>query len=267
MENWIQEQAARNSGSFDAAMLTEYPEARDYVLDPERYFARARAQCNYLEAARLLDWQGIIPPAARILDLAGGTGWLSAYLSTFSQVGQITIVDASSAYLQKNLPVSVRRLGGNLHKIRAVVGYFAPLLFPDASLDLVVVSSSLHHADNLEAVLKEIHRVLVPGGKCLILNEAPVGTLFYLRSMLTTAIRTFGKTLAHRFTAASPSISASGILYDPVLGDRMFPHWYWAEAIGRAGFVLERKIDTGMATVKNTSGNPLVHFICAKTPV
>ncbi len=264
MENWIEEQVARNSRSFDAAMLNENPDAQEYTLDPERYFERVCLQCNYLDAVKALDWAALVPPGARVLDLAGGTGWLTAFLSSMANVREITIVDASRSYLEKNLPVAVRRLAGNAQKIKPAVGYFSPLLFDDSSLDLVVVSSSLHHADCLESVLKEIHRVLMPGGRCLILNEAPVGDLFYLRMMIVTFIRSLACTLSRRYVAVSPSLSGSGILYDPVLGDRMYPRWYWTSAISAAGFRLAEVVDTKLPTVKNGDGLPLVHFVCAK---
>ncbi len=247
-------------------MISAYPEAREYVSDPERYFERVCERCNYLDAVKALEWSSIIPPGARILDLAGGTGWLAAYMSTFPNAKEVTIVDASRGYLELNLPVSIRRLGGDPAKIRPVVGYFAPLIFPDTSLDLVVVSSSLHHADNLETVLKEIHRVLVPGGKCFVLNEVPVSDLFYLRVMMTTFGRALIKTVTRRYAVASPSVSSSGILYDPLLGDRMYPVWYWNEAIRRAGFRSHRRIETGLAPVKGVDDRTLVHFVCSKEP-
>jgi SAM-dependent methyltransferase len=266
MESWIQEQSAKNNNNFEGAMLTKYPDAARYTVDPNKYFERVCLECNYLDAIKLFDWGKIIPTNARILDLAGGTGWLSAYLSTFPQAKEITIVDSSHTYLDKNLPVSAQRLGGKLEKIKPIEGFFTPLFIPDASMDLVVVSSSLHHADNLEAVLKEIHRVLAPGRKCYILNETPADNILYFKVMLMTFLRILLKTLKREFLPTAPSISASGFLYDTLLGDRMFPDWYWVKAIERAGFTLEERIDSKMPTVKNDSkGWSLVHYVCKKT--
>jgi SAM-dependent methyltransferase len=265
MENWIQEQSMRNTSAFDAAMPVHYPEARSYTSDADLYFERVCEQCNYLDAVKKLDWAQAIPFGAKVLDLAGGTGWLSAYLSSLPNVDKITIIDASRAYLEVNLPVSIRRLNGVHSKITPVVGYFSPLILEDASIDVVVVSSSLHHADNLEAVLKEIYRVLVPGGKCFILNETPVSDLFYIRTMITTFIRTMLLTVTRRYVATSLSISASGILCDPFLGDRMFPSWYWRSAILQSGFALDKVVNTDLSTVKDSKGISLVHFICSKS--
>jgi SAM-dependent methyltransferase len=264
MENWIQEQAARSTSSFDAAMISANPEASRYALDPERYFERVCVECNYLDAVKMLAWEKLLPAGARVLDLAGGTGWLTAWLSTLPDVAQVTIVDASGKYLEQNLPVAVRRLGGNPSKIRAVVGFFTPLLQDDASLDVVVASSAIHHAENLEAVLREIHRVLKPGGRCVILNETPVSQALYLRTMVVTFARSMLATVRRSYGASAPAISASGILYDPLLGDRMYPFWYWHAAIERAGFRLEQRVDTGLPTVKDADGIPLTHFVCGK---
>jgi SAM-dependent methyltransferase len=266
MENWIPDQVARNSRSFEAAMLSAHPEARAYVLDPEKYFERVCEECNYLDAAKVIEWTAAFPPTARVLDLGGGTGWLSAYLSTLSNVAEITIVDSSRAYLETNLAVSVARLGGDLRKIKSVVGYFSPLLVPDSSLDVVVSSASLHHAESLEGVLREVRRVLVPGGKCFVLNEIPVRMSLYLRVMLVASARTLGRTLLRRYTEMSPSVSASGILYDPLLGDRMYPLWYWHEGIRRAGLELHETIDSGLPIVKGgrCREGTLVHFACSK---
>jgi ubiquinone/menaquinone biosynthesis C-methylase UbiE len=264
MENWIEEQVRRSASAFDAAMLATNAEETAYTRDPERYFDRVCVDCNYLEAARQVKWDEILKPGARVLDLGGGTGWLTAYLSGMEQVSQIKIVDLSSGYLEKNLPVAIHRLNGDAAKISSAVGYFSPLLLKDASLDVVVMSSAIHHAEQLEGVLREINRVLVPGGWCCLLNEAPVSDLFYLRNMLATFVRSLLGTLTRRYQPSSASLSASGILYDAQLGDRMYPHWYWESAIRNAGITLERQIDTGLPTVKGGSGLPLTHFICRK---
>jgi hypothetical protein len=73
------------------------------------------------------------------------------------------------------------------------------------------------------------------------------------------------KVIARNYESASPAISACGYLYDPCLGDKSYPLWYWKEAIGRAGFSIAEIMSTGLPTVKGTPGASLTHFICKAT--
>ena len=43
------------------------------------------------------------------------------------------------------------------------------LEFPDASMDVVVSWGVIHHSGNMVAIIKEIHRVLRPGGKAYLM--------------------------------------------------------------------------------------------------
>ena len=60
----------------------------------------------------------------------------------------------------------------------------------------------------------------------------------------------------------SPAVSSSGYLYDPKLGDRDYPRWYWERALAVSGFSIESVMDTGLPTLKGRKGRPLIHFIC-----
>jgi SAM-dependent methyltransferase len=50
------------------------------------------------------------------------------------------------------------------------------LPFVNESLDLVIVSASLHHAPDLEQALREIYRVLRVGARAIVVNEPVEGT-------------------------------------------------------------------------------------------
>jgi SAM-dependent methyltransferase len=49
-----------------------------------------------------------------------------------------------------------------------VEGDVAQLPFPDASFEVVTSSFSMHHWGDVEAALREIDRVLMPGGRAVI---------------------------------------------------------------------------------------------------
>lgn len=250
---------------FENNLVKYYPETAEWVSDPHKYYERVIGQCNYLEAVKLIPWDKYLSPGAVVLDLAGGSGWLSAYLSSYSAVSKIYLLDTSKYFLHTVMPVIVRLMRGNAAKITAIEALFAPLFFEDNSMDMVVISSSLHHADNMEDLLKEIKRVLKPGGFMFILNETPADDLRYLVRITKQFVKIFLNTLTHKYVSISPAISSSGFLYDPYLQDRDYPVWYWVEAIKRSGFDLISVLDTGLATLKNEKkGTKLKHFICKK---
>ncbi|MBK9161529.1 MAG: class I SAM-dependent methyltransferase [Nitrosomonadales bacterium] len=261
-KTWIYEQTERNVLQWDGAMETHYPESGSWLRDPDAYFNRLCGDCNYLDAVKLIDWNAYLKNDSRILDVGCGGGWLAGYLSGFEAVSTIYALDSSRRFLSDLLPQVTRIMNGNAEKIETIEGMFTPLLFQDASLDMVVASSALHHADSLEGVLREIRRVLKKDGLLLILNETPRPWLRYVLSLAVAFARMIGKAIAREYERTSPSISSSGFLYDPLLGDKSYPSWYWQEAIRRSGFSLVEVVNTGLPTVKGDRGAGLTHFIC-----
>jgi ubiquinone/menaquinone biosynthesis C-methylase UbiE len=265
IKSWINEQTEMATARFDDSVASNYRDSARYFRNPHDFYEGITQLWNYLDAVKLIDWERYLNPASVVLDLAGGTGWLSAYLSQFHQITKIYNVDSSKFFLTKMMPELVRLMNGRHDKIEPIEGIFSPLLFDDGSLDIVVVSSSMHHADSLERVLKEIHRVLKKDGLLFIVNETPFSNIRYALSMIKQFLSIMTNTVFHRYRPFSPSISSSGFLYDPVLGDKTYPCWYWERAITGSGFGIIEVQDTKLRTVKaHRKGLSLVHFLCRK---
>lgn len=261
-EKWIYEQTDLNVAQFDKAMELHYPESAIYINDPQKHIDRLCVECNYLVAVKMVDWPRYLTKHSSILDVGCGGGWLTAYLTRSELVNTIYALDSSKHYLYKIMPRVVELMKGAWGKVITIEGFFTPLLIQDGLLDSVVASSALHHADNLEAVLKEIRRVLKKDGVLFILNETPLSAGSYIWTVVKWLIKLVPKLLFRTYRPSSPSLSVSSFLYDEKLGDRIYPLWFWLEAIKRSGFVLLEIMDTGLPTVKNTKGPPLTHFIC-----
>ena len=99
-------------------------------------------------------------------------------------------------------------------------------------------------------------------GYLFILNETPLSNLRYLLIMIKRFIRIYIDTIFKNYRSKSPSISSNGILYDPILGDRIYPLWYWLKAIRMSDLSLSESINTRLPTVKGEKGIKLRHFIC-----
>jgi hypothetical protein len=78
-----------------------------------------------------------------VLDLGAGTGWLSAFLSSFPNVEQIDTLDSDRNNLEVMLPQIIERMEGDTSKIHPILGLFSPLLVPDQQYGLIVASSSI----------------------------------------------------------------------------------------------------------------------------
>jgi 2-polyprenyl-3-methyl-5-hydroxy-6-metoxy-1,4-benzoquinol methylase len=115
-----------------------------------------------------------LPRNARLLDMGCGDGALAGVLH--SELGMpVAGVDTN----EKGVALAKAMFGarGFTGEFRLVGGYDSG--FPDASFDAVVCSDVIEHVDNPESMLREIHRLLVPGGRLVIttpirFSEAPM---------------------------------------------------------------------------------------------
>lgn len=96
-----------------------------------------------------------------VADVGAGTGFMAAGLA--SRVNRVICVDASPEMLQ----VAERNLA-SFDNLEYRVGDGAALPIADASLDAVFANMYLHHVEEPLAALKEMARVLKPGGRLVI---------------------------------------------------------------------------------------------------
>jgi SAM-dependent methyltransferase len=264
MLNWISKQQEIGVAQFDVGLVNVDASSSAYLSTADNYIHTTSQQCNYLDAIKLIEWDTYLLKDSKVLDLGCGGGWLSAFLSRFDAVKTIYALDSSKHFLGVLLPEVVSRMGGDFKKIQPIEALFTPLFFEDKTLDLVVAASAVHHADNLEAVLKEISRSLKPDGLLILLNETPRSGFRYFISAVMASLRMLKNIALHKYLSISPSLSSSGFLYDPRLGDRDYPLWFWVDALKAAGFNVDQVVNTNLPTVKGSNGRPLIHFICRK---
>jgi SAM-dependent methyltransferase len=121
----------------------------------------------------------------RILEIGAGACWLSAELSKLPSVEALIATDFSRKLLLEQAPRVFELLQAQAAKITRMPGDFHRLDFPDDSFDFVVCSAVLHHAVDVVQVLREVRRVLKPGGQLVAIRE-PVWPLLKLKSRSTT---------------------------------------------------------------------------------
>jgi len=108
-----------------------------------------------------------------VVDFGCGMGWLASYLNRlgFNTIGidvSKTALDYAASQFDKH---EFYNPSHNYHFLH-YDGYTFPM--SDCSVHYIISFDAFHHVPNQAKILKEMHRVLVPGGK-LILSEPGTG--------------------------------------------------------------------------------------------
>ena len=111
-----------------------------------------------------------IEPGMKVLDLGCGSGYLTFPMARNNPKATIIGLDIVTKTLGNNMAEAKKDSLSNLEFI-AYDGVTFP--FEDESFDLVVTRYALHHFPNIENSMKEMARVLKPGGKLFISDPRP----------------------------------------------------------------------------------------------
>ncbi len=180
--------------------------------DPE--VAQAFDLVATLPPMRLLRWYVTrravaLKPDGQAADLGCGPGHLAIELAQAAPGLEVTGLDLSDEMLVQ--AEGYARRAGLGERVAFKWGDAAQILFPDASLDLVVSTLSLHHWSDPVAVLDEIARVLRPGGVFLVFDlRRDMAAPFYLllwfvtRCVVPGALRQVNEPLGSRDAAFTP---------------------------------------------------------------
>ena len=162
----FEQTAATVEGRADTARLEEVrrlrkenfeqhsgPDARERQLVPGRSWAAwARALGHLL-------------PAWRVADLGCGDGYLAVEASRWAS--RVIAIDRSRPVLERARGLARRR---GVRNITWRQGEIERVPLRDASVDLALLSQALHHAADPAQAVSEAARIVVPGGRVLILD-------------------------------------------------------------------------------------------------
>jgi demethylmenaquinone methyltransferase / 2-methoxy-6-polyprenyl-1,4-benzoquinol methylase len=110
---------------------------------------------------RSLAWAVNPGPGQLIVDLAGGTGDVGHRVAGFDR--QVIVLDPSFEMMAAGRD-------SRHHRLRWVAGTAEAMPLPDASADAVTIAFGIRNVTSMSAALKEILRVLKPGGRLLCLE-------------------------------------------------------------------------------------------------
>ncbi len=141
-----------------------------------------------------------VQPGSKALDVCCGTAdWTIALAEAVGPAGEVTGLDFSQNMLNVGLE-KVKDLG--LDQVKLIHGNAMELPFPDNSFDYVTIGFGLRNVPDYLQVLKEMYRVVKPGGMAVCLETSQPTLIgykqlyyFYFRFIMPL----FGKLLAKSY--------------------------------------------------------------------
>lgn len=101
-----------------------------------------------------------------MLDIGAGTGYFSIPAAALT-TGTVYALDTEPAMLQM---MRERAQEQGLSNVKVMEGFVEELPFQEGTMDRVIASLILHITDQLEESVRQIARVMRPGGRCLCLE-------------------------------------------------------------------------------------------------
>ena len=163
-------------------------------------------------AERLADF-----PQAHVLDMGCGAGHAS--FAAAGQVAQVTAYDLSSQMLDV---VAQAARDKGFANITTQQGYAESLPFADASFDVAISRYSAHHWQDVGLALREIKRVLRPGGKAIMMDVmSPGNAVLDIWLQTIEALRDTSHVRNYSSGEWAAMFSEAGLLTASVVTDRL----------------------------------------------
>jgi ubiquinone/menaquinone biosynthesis C-methylase UbiE len=151
------------------------------VRKPNGWLGKRVVRAMNLSHAGLTDWgleQLSFPPDATILDIGCGGGRTVRRLATIASQGKVVGLDYSAASVAVSRETNAQEIEAGRVEIHQ--GSVASLPFPDNTFDIVTAVETHYYWPDLPASIREVQRVLKPGGRLALIAETYRGGPFRL---------------------------------------------------------------------------------------
>jgi demethylmenaquinone methyltransferase/2-methoxy-6-polyprenyl-1,4-benzoquinol methylase len=132
----------------------------------------------------------------RVLDVATGTADVAIEFARRTEAGEIVGLDPSPGMLEVGREKVARQ--GLAPRIRLIDGDALALPFDDASFDVVTIAFGLRNLPDYGRGVREMARVLRPGGRLLVLEFLPPrgAARLVFRAYIATVLPVVGRTIS-----------------------------------------------------------------------
>ena len=146
------------------------------VRKPDKFAGRAFLWAMNLSHSRLTDWglrQVAIDKTFKVLDIGCGGGRTIQTLAGIASEGTVSGVDYASGSVAASRSKNAELIKNGRVDIRE--GSVSHLPFPDNSFDLATAIETQYYWPDLVNDMKEVRRVLKPGGRLVVIAETYKG--------------------------------------------------------------------------------------------
>jgi SAM-dependent methyltransferase len=161
----------------------------------------------------LIDKNLNLQPSESLLDIGTGPGDFPLRLRRAGHLGRLVGIDASPGMIAK-----AKSAGEDVEFLQADA---QSLPFPDDSFDLVTARHMLYHVPDIPKALREIHRILRPGGRFLAVTNISTNFAEY-RDALREAADRLKRTLADILRITVPASDVFNELNGPPMIEAIF---------------------------------------------
>ncbi len=165
--------------------------ARTYDRSLLNYFLFQPSSHMFLE--ELAHWHKDHATTFDILDIGCGTGTFLAMIAASSLPAR-SLVGLDYA-MEMCLQASKKAGAAGVERMPFIHGDSEHLPFADSSFDIVTCANSFHHYPNQQAVVREMRRVLRPGGRLMIIDGFRDNVIGWV--MFDVIITTIEKSVYH----------------------------------------------------------------------
>ena len=138
----------------------------------EKFFSSTAGQWDRLRSelfgsrSDILGLLGLVDESWSVADLGCGTGQLAELLAPFAK--SVAAVDDSAAMI-----AAARKRLVSFDNVKVLTGRLESLPIDESSIDLALMFLVLHYVVEPELAIAEVHRVLKPGGRLVIVDMMP----------------------------------------------------------------------------------------------
>jgi ubiquinone/menaquinone biosynthesis C-methylase UbiE len=212
-----------------------YSDIEPRALGPQNLLSRHRFALEMVESA--------VPRGSRILDVGCGTGEMVAKLTERGyEAWGVDLAEPMIAFASERYGSSRFRVG-DIEKIP----------FDDSTFDAVVCLGVVEYLVDDEQALKEIRRVLKPGGSAIVSTPSAISPLHHMDRMvgaLVEAVRPLYRFVKYRLRGRQLPVAR----FDAPVNGRRYYRGRWLRSLRSAGFEAQECIGHGWGWYRSELG-------------